>query len=123
MPYGGPGEALAIAIFGGLLLVALTKAVVAIRDGRVAEHREWMLRAFAVALAIATVRIVAVPFDIAFTPLGLDPRRQFVLSVWTGWLITVGGAEVWIRRTRVGARQELTPSVDRPLEGPAYLPV
>jgi len=122
MPYGGAGEALAIALFGGLLLVALTTAVVAIRHGRVAEHREWMLRAFAIALAIATVRVAGAIFDIVLTPLGLNPRAQFVLSVWAGWVITLGIAELWIRHTRVSVRPELTLSVDRPREADTYLP-
>lgn len=100
IPYGGPLEAAAIALFGGLFLVALFRAVIAIRAGHVPLHREWMIRAFAVALAISTVRILASLFDPAFSPLGIRPAPLFVVTLWSGWFLTLGIAEVWIRRTR-----------------------
>ena len=100
IPYGGPGEAAAIALFGGLFLFAMIRAFVAIRRGQVAQHREWMIRVFAIAIAISTVRVVAAIFDLALTPAGVRPPDLFVLSVWTGWVITVGAAELWIRYTR-----------------------
>jgi hypothetical protein len=100
MPYAGPGEAIAIALFGGLLLVAVSLGFVSIRRGRVGRHREWMIRAFALASAISTVRIVAAIMDIALTPAGFRPQQIFVISIWTGWILTVGVAELWITRTR-----------------------
>jgi hypothetical protein len=42
-----------IGLFGSLFLYALGKGFVHVRAGRVALHREWMIRAFAIALAIA----------------------------------------------------------------------
>jgi uncharacterized membrane protein len=101
MPYGGPGEAIAIGLFGGLFLLALTTAWLAIRRGQAARHREWMIRAFAVALAISTVRLVGAVADITLTPAGVRPRAVFVVSVWIGWAITLAAAEWWIRYTRV----------------------
>lgn len=100
IPYGGPGEAAAIALFGGLFLFAMIRAFVAIRRGQVARHREWMIRVFAIAIAISTVRVVASILDLALTPAGVRPPELFVLAVWTGWVITVGAAELWIRHTR-----------------------
>src|SRR5687768_3125207 len=40
MPYGGFGEALAIAVFGGLFLGAMAKGYLAIRAREIARHRE-----------------------------------------------------------------------------------
>ena len=100
MPFGGAAEAAAIVVFGGILLVSVTLAVVAIRRGDVARHREWMIRAFAVAVGIATVRVVGMGLDVALTPAGVGPADVFVLSLWTGWILTVAGAEAWIRYTR-----------------------
>jgi uncharacterized membrane protein len=100
MPYGGWGEAAPVAIFGGLFLAAIARGYVAIRRRQVARHREWMIRVFALAIAIATVRIVAGVLDIAFAPAGFPPRQLFVISLWTGWLITLTVAELWIRHTR-----------------------
>lgn len=103
MPYGGWGEALAIALFGGLFLFALDRGYSAIRKRDLTHHREWMIRVFALAIAISTVRIVAALLDIALAPLGFPPARLFVVSLWTGWLLTLGVAELWIRHTRPDA--------------------
>lgn len=100
MPYGGPGEAAAIALFGALFLLTIGVGFAAIRRGQVARHREWMIRAFAIALGISTVRIVGPVFDIALTPAGFRPPVLFVFAVWTGWILTLAAAELWIRRTR-----------------------
>jgi hypothetical protein len=100
MPYGGMAEAAAIAVFGGLFGFALVRAFVSIRTGRVASHREWMIRAFAIALGISTVRIVSAVLDFAFTPAGLPPPALFALSLWVGWASTLAAAELWIRYTR-----------------------
>jgi len=98
-PLGGFNESIPIAIFGGLLFFSAIRAYIAIRNGQVRIHREWMIRAFAVALAISTVRVVIMAFDIA--RIGVDePRAMFVISIWSGWLITLAIAEFWIRYTR-----------------------
>jgi hypothetical protein len=94
----------AIVLFAIMFLGFLTVAYLAIRRGDVARHREWMIRAFAVALGISTVRVVGLVFDFVFTPAGLRPPVIFVLSIWSGWFITVGAAEVWLWRTRVPMR-------------------
>jgi uncharacterized membrane protein len=101
MPYGGPGEAVAIGLFGGLFLLAITAAFMAIRRGRVERHREWMIRAFALALGISTVRLVGAVVDIALTPAGFRQPELFVFSIWTGFAMTLAAAEWWIRYTRV----------------------
>jgi uncharacterized membrane protein len=96
MPFGGAAEAVAIALFGGVFLAALALAFVAIRRGEVARHRAWMIRAFAVAAGIATVRLVGAVFEVVLTPAGWHPRSIFVLGLWTGWSLTLAAGEVWI---------------------------
>jgi uncharacterized membrane protein len=110
MPYGGPGEVTAIAFFGGLFLVAVSRGFLAIRRGQVARHREWMIRAFAIAIGISTVRIVSGLLDFALTPAGLRPPDLFALSLWTGWAITLGAGELWIRYTRAYGRSLAVPA-------------
>jgi hypothetical protein len=100
MPFAGPPEAAAIALFGGLFLLALARGFVAIRRRDLATHREWMIRAFAIALGISTVRLLGAVFDLALTPAGVSPAGVFLVSIWLGWLVTLGAAELWIRRTR-----------------------
>lgn len=99
MPYGGPSEAVVIAASGGLLVIAVCRGVLAIRRRQVARHREWMIRVFAVAIAISTVRVVGGPLDVVLTPAGLRPPTVFAISVWTALIITLGAAELWIRYT------------------------
>jgi uncharacterized membrane protein len=124
MPFGGAAEAAAIALFGGLLLIALVRAVLAIRAGRVAAHREWMLRVMALSIAISVVRVVALPMDVLLTPLGFGAGPIFVISVWTGWLLSLGAAEAWIRRTRpaLGSRAARAYTGAAPAGRPAWPP-
>lgn len=103
-PFGGTSEAAAVVIFGGLFLMAGVRAFVAIRRGDVARHREWMIRAFAIAVGVSTTRIVGAIFDIALAPAGFRMEDLFVASLWTGWLTTLGAAEVWIRHTAPGPK-------------------
>jgi uncharacterized membrane protein len=100
MPIGGAMETAAISLFGGVFLFSLATAYLAIRRREVERHREWMIRAFAVAIGISTVRLVAALFDVVLTPAGFRPPEVFVLSLWTGWGLTLGAAEAWIRHTR-----------------------
>ena len=53
---GGANETAATLLFGSLFLFALIKAWLSIRRRKVAQHREWMIRAFAIGLAVATIR-------------------------------------------------------------------
>lgn len=100
MPYGGLGEAVAIAIFGGFFLVAIGQGYIAIRRRQAARHREWMIRVLALVLAISTVRVIMGVLDYALTPAGYSPRWIFVISVWMAWITTLAAAEFWIRHTR-----------------------
>jgi uncharacterized membrane protein len=96
MPFGGAGETAAIALFGALFLTALGLAFAAVRRGDVACHRAWMIRAFAVALGVATVRLVGAVLDVLLAPAGWPPSAFFVLTLWTGWSLTVVAGELWI---------------------------
>jgi uncharacterized membrane protein len=100
MPFGGLAESIAVAMFGGLFMASVIIAVIAIRTGDVTRHREWMLRAFAVAIAISVVRLISVVVDVVLTPAGVSPRVVFVISIWAGWIATSGVAEAWIVGTR-----------------------
>jgi uncharacterized membrane protein len=104
LPFAGLSEAVPITLFSLLLAYAIVKAVVAARNGQVERHREWMIRAFALALAISTVRIFAAALDLVATPSGLEPGPAFVIAIWAGWLTTIGAAESWIRSTRADSR-------------------
>ncbi len=96
---GGAIQAAATALFGSFFLFALCKAIWHIRHREIALHREWMIRAFSIGLAVATIRpIVGVFF--ATSPLtGLTPREFFGIAFWIGFVLHLIAAEAWIRTT------------------------
>ena len=98
MPYGGWLETLLIVIVGLGLFITIGRGFFAIRHGDVTKHREWMLRTFAICVGISTARLVAMALDVAAAP--LSPRDGFIVSIWSGWILTLTVAELWIRSTR-----------------------
>ena len=84
-------------LFGALFLTALIRAFVAIRRHDVVRHREWMIRAFSIAIGISTVRIVTAVLVL------ITRAPSFELlgtSFWIGWTLTLAAGELWIRSTR-----------------------
>lgn len=99
MPFGGLSETVATWSFGGLFVFAAVRAFVAIRRRDITRHREWMIRMFAVAVSISVIRVVDL---LLFAAFDMSARKAFSLSIWIGWIVTVGAAEIWIRATRPG---------------------
>jgi uncharacterized membrane protein len=100
---GGVNQAAATTLFGGFFLFALCKAFWHIRRREVALHREWMIRAFAIGLAVATIRPIMGVF-FATSPLtGLTPREFFGIAFWIGFVLHLIAAEAWIRSTPAGS--------------------
>jgi hypothetical protein len=90
---GGANETAATTLFAILFLVFLALGFWNIRRRRVARHREWMIRAFGVALGIATTRPIVGAF---FAAGRLSPREFFGIAFWLGFTLTLLGAELWI---------------------------
>ena len=96
-PIGGLNEAAATTLFALIFLVSLSKAWWHILHKQVALHREWMIRAFSVGLAVGTIRpIIALFF--AFS--GLPPQTFFGTAFWIGFTLQLLAAEIWINSTR-----------------------
>ena len=100
-PAGGFGEVSSIALFGALTLVFVVRGFVAVRRGDVAQHRRFMIRAFAVALAVSTVRIVGAVVQVTAAT---TPVQTITIAFWTGWIVTLAAAETYIRATSTSAR-------------------
>ena len=101
IPFSGWTERVYIGVFGTLFLVALVKGFVHIRAGRVALHREWMIRAFAVALAFATMRVIFIPaLAIVDDPTDEQITTLSASSFMAAFVLHALLAEVWIRLTR-----------------------
>src|SRR6267378_3029708 len=99
---GGLNQAAATTLFATLFLFALYKAFWHIRRREVALHREWMIRAFGVGLAVATIRPIVGMFFATSRFSGLSPREFFGTAFWIGFVLHLIAAEAWIHATVPG---------------------
>lgn len=106
MAIGGVTERAATSVFGILFLIALVRAFVCIRRRDVARHREWMIRAFAIGIAVATVRPIIGVFFATQSLTHLTPQQFFGIAFWMGFTLHLIAAEAWIHHTR--RRRETT---------------
>lgn len=87
-PYGGPVEASAAVVFGAWFVAALLLAYRRVRRRDIAGHRRFMIRAFAVGLAVGTTRVwVGI-----FQAVGLLAIQDSTGTTWFGvafWLSLV----------------------------------
>jgi len=96
---GGINQAAATTLFATFFLFALCKAFWHIRQREVALHREWMIRAFSVGLAVATIRPIIGMFFATSRFSGLMPYEFFGIAFWIGFVLHLIAAEAWIRTT------------------------
>jgi hypothetical protein len=99
-PVGGWVETSATSLYGTAFLAALVLAWRHIRQGDVARHREWMLRAIGIVLGIATTRPVMGIFFATRSLTRLEPSQFFGIAMWIGFTSTVVAAEWYVRYTR-----------------------
>jgi uncharacterized membrane protein len=100
MAIGGVNETVATMFFAIVFLFSLTRAFLHIRQGRVALHREWMIRAYAIGLAVATIRPIMGVFFATQGLTHLTPHDFFGTAFWLGFTAQLIAAEVWINYTR-----------------------
>jgi uncharacterized membrane protein len=110
MAIGGASEIAATMLFAALFLFALVKAWVSIRHGRVALHREWMIRAFAIGLAVSTTRPIVGAFFATARLTHLTPHDFFGTAFWLGFTSHAIAAETWINYTRPPIAAGLQPA-------------
>lgn len=100
----GFNESMATAFFSIFILVSLVMAIVRIKQRNFGQHREWMIRAFALMLAIATERLMLTAF---MSTTEMDVANLFGTTFWMAGVLNIFAAEVWINITRTpgnGAR-------------------
>jgi uncharacterized membrane protein len=96
---GGVNQAAATTLFGSYFLLTLSRAFWLIRRREVSLHREWMIRAFSIGLAVATIRPIMGMFFATSRFTGLAPREFFGIAFWIGFVVHLIAAEAWIRST------------------------
>ncbi len=94
--FGGTPEAAATVVFGTWFVVSLSLAFAAIRRRDVAAHRRWMIRAFAVGLAVGTIRLWIGTFQATGL---LTFEASFGVGFWLAFLMHVAAAEAWLATT------------------------
>jgi hypothetical protein len=101
IPFAGWPERMILGFFGVLFLVELGKGFLHIRARQTKQHREWMIRAFALALAIATMRLIFFP---AMILVGARTHEQLatltIIADAVAFPLHAVVAEVWIRSSR-----------------------
>ena len=80
----------------------LIEGFVHARAGRVAQHREWMIRAPAIGLSIATMRLIFIPALLVVTDPTQGQLRAFSAAAFlvAAFVAHACAAEAWIRLTR-----------------------
>lgn len=73
-----------------------TRAYLAIRRGKVQEHRRWMLRNYALTFGAATLRIELPLLIIA----GVSFPVAYTMVAWISWVPNWLVVEAWLRRRR-----------------------
>lgn len=92
--FGGMLQASAAVAFGIWFLAALALAYRAIRARDIATHRRWMIRAFAIGLAVGTIRLWIGLFE----ALGLlSFRDAFGVAFWISFVMHAVAAEIYVR--------------------------
>jgi len=90
--HGGPPTHVGFALLAVLWLYSAAEAYRAIRAGRVAEHRRWMIRSFALTFAAVTLRIQLGLFTAG---LGWGFDEAYVTVAWSSWVPNLVIAEWW----------------------------
>jgi uncharacterized membrane protein len=107
---GGLDEKAAIILFGTFFLVALAKALWHALHREFAQHREWMIRGYAIGLAVATIRPIVGGFFAAALLSGHAPELKefFGTAFWVGFTLQTIAAEIWINYTRASPAPQMT---------------
>lgn len=107
-PFSGPAMILFVAPFAGYFGFALLNGYRFARRRDFARHRAWMIRALAIASAIATQRLILVPTLIVLGDDSVTIRWASMLSFTCAFGLHAWVSELWIRRT--GTVVEALPS-------------
>lgn len=95
----GPIAAAGFGLSAVLWLVFTWLGVRSVLDGRLDDHRDWMLRSYAVAAGAITLRLM-LP---AALMSGYDFYPAYQVISWLTWSTNLALCEYWIRRKRLSA--------------------
>ena len=97
LPIGGLNEAVASSFFALLFLIATSLALRSMLNKKPDLFREWIMRSYAIGLAIATVRPI---MALCFAFFAVRPEVFLGTAFWLGFSLHAIAAELWINYTR-----------------------
>lgn len=117
----GLNQQMANTMLGVLWLATTITGFLMARNRRFAEHREWMIRSFALSFSIVASRFWGIGIGALFGPdnPSADPallEQVAGTSAWMSWIVNLLIAEVWLIRTR--AKKRARSSVPRRVAAP-----
>jgi len=106
---GGVDEKAAITLFGSFFLICLSKALWHALRREFAQHREWMIRGYAIGLAVASIRPIIGTFFAVALMSGHKPQPAefFGAAFWIGFTLQTIAAEIWINHSRPNAAAQM----------------
>jgi len=93
MAFGGALQAAASVVFGTWFVFSLVSAYRAIRRRDITKHRRWMIRGFAIGLAVGTIRLWIGLFEATGL---LSFRDAFGVAFWLAFSMHAAVAEAWL---------------------------
>lgn len=71
-----------------------------IRDGKIAEHKHWMWRSYALTFAAITLRVYIFLFSWSYT---MNQPEAYATLAWASWAPNLMVAEIFIRKSKLVA--------------------
>jgi len=101
IPFSGVPEQVIMGVFGTYYIASTIVAFISVRAGRIAQHREWMIRAFAVGSAVVTMRLIFTPLLIINQVDSIEAAARYsIIAFSVAFIAHSLFAELWIRFTR-----------------------
>lgn len=97
-PLGGPLKSLAVVTFSLVEILALGIALHAVLNRNFARHRAWMMRAFAIGLAVSVMRIFFIPYFLLY---GIPSAPVIGWGMWISFLANLLVVEFILWRERL----------------------
>ena len=94
--FGGWATGLGFGTLAVLLLVTTTQAYMLARRRRIADHRRWILRSYALIFAAVTLRV---ELPLLITAFG-DFTPAYLVVAWLSWVPNLLAMELYVRRSR-----------------------
>ena len=95
--YGGLASASAVWFFGPIFLFSVMRAWWCVRNKKIAQHREWMIRTLAIGLGVGTQRLMVAIFMFN----GYTMADGFGPALWVGIGLNLLVGEIWINLSRI----------------------